>query len=200
VEVLEEAQMTVRNIDVGQLEGFTREYSKAPSNYTLGIEAKTIWEGHGLGNLAKVGPWTLGDEMIVKPTRDFSVQLGSWQEVGDAIGVENADDRLEPIEAALAGLCACVTEAITLNCARTNVDLESLEVRARLDVDPGPIVGAKDPADWDTTMRSVHIDVFAPGDFSDNDRMMIEEGATRSPVHHIFSRALDLDTEFHYER
>ena len=49
-------------------------------------------------------------------------------------------------------------------------------------------------------MRSVHIDVFAPGDFSDNDRMMIEEGATRSPVHHIFSRALDLDTEFHYER
>jgi uncharacterized OsmC-like protein len=147
-----------------------------------------------------VGPWTLGDEMIVKPTRDFSVQLGSWQEVGDAIGVENADDRLEPIEAALAGLCACVTEAITLNCARTNVDLESLEVRARLDVDPGPIVGAKDPADWDTTMRSVHIDVFAPGDFSDNDRMMIEEGATRSPVHHIFSRALDLDTEFHYER
>jgi hypothetical protein len=192
--------MTVRNIDVGQLEGFTREYTKAPSNYTLGIEAKTIWEGHGLGNLAKVGPWTLGDEMIVKPTRDFSVQLGSWQEVGDAIGVENADDRLEPIEAALAGLCACVTEAITLNCARTNVDLESLEVRARLDVDPGPIVGAKDPADWDTTMRSVHIDVFAPGDFSDNDRMMIEEGATRSPVHHIFSRALDLDTEFHYER
>jgi uncharacterized OsmC-like protein len=192
--------MTVRNIDVGQLEGFTREYSKAPSNYTLGIEAKTIWEGHGLGNLAKVGPWTLGDEMIVKPTRDFSVQLGSWQEVGDAIGVENADDRLEPIEAALAGLCACVTEAITLNCARTNVDLESLEVRARLDVDPGPIVGAKDPADWDTTMRSVHIDVFAPGDFSDNDRMMIEEGATRSPVHHIFSRALDLDTDFHYER
>ena len=192
--------MTVRNIDLDRLEGFTREYSSSPSSYTLGIEAKTIWEGHGLGNLAKVGPWTLGGEMIVKPTRDFSVQLGSWQEVGDAIGVENADDRLEPIEAALAGLCACVTEAITLNCARTKVDLESLEVRARLDVDPGPIVGAKDPADWDTTMRSVHVDVFAPGDFSDHDRMMIEEGATRSPVHHIFNRALGLDTEFHYER
>ena len=192
--------MTVRNIDLDQLEGFTREYTTSPESYTLGIEAKTIWEGHGLGNLAKVGPWTLGGEMIVKPTRDFSVQLGSWQEVGDAIGVENADDRMEPIEAALAGLCACVTEAITLNCARTKVDLESLEVRARLDVDPGPIVGAKDPADWDTTMRSVHVDVFAPGDFSDHDRTMIEEGATRSPVHHIFNRALDLDTQFHYER
>ena len=192
--------MTVRNIDLDQLEGFTREYTTSPESYTLGIEAKTIWEGHGLGNLAKVGPWRLGGEMIVKPTRDFSVQLGSWQEVGDAIGVENADDRMEPIEAALAGLCACVTEAITLNCARTKVDLESLEVRARLDVDPGPIVGAKDPADWDTTMRSVHIDVFAPGDFSDHDRTMIEEGATRSPVHHIFNRALDLDTQFHYER
>jgi uncharacterized OsmC-like protein len=197
---LEEAAMTVRNIDVGQLEGFTREYSKAPNNYVLGIEAKTIWEGHGLGNLAKVGPWTLGGEMIVKPTRDFSVQLGSWQEVGDAIGVENADDRMEPIEAALAGLCACVTEAITLNCARTKVDIENLEVKARLDVDPGPIVGAKDPTDWDTTMKSVQVDVHARGDFSEHDRTMIEEGATRSPVHHIFSRALDLQTQFHYAR
>jgi hypothetical protein len=40
--------------------------------------------------------WTLGGNPIEKPTRDFSVQVGSWQEVGDAIGVEAADDRLEP--------------------------------------------------------------------------------------------------------
>lgn len=191
--------MTVKNIDTQQLQAFVRDYGNAPENYALGIEARTIWEGHGLGNLAKVGPWTLGGETIVKPTRDFSVQMGSWQEVGQALGVENADDRLEPLEAALSGLCSCMTEAITLNCARTGVDLEGLEVNARVYVDPGPIVGAKDPTDWDKTMTSAQVDVTARGKFSKSDKAMIEEGATRSPVHHIFDRALQLDTNFIYQ-
>jgi uncharacterized OsmC-like protein len=193
-------EMPIPGINARQIDVFNKEYKASPQSFTLGLEARTIWEGRGLGNLGKVGPWKLGKQSMSKPARDFSVQLGSWQEVGDALGVEGADDRIEPVETALVALASCVTEAITLNCARTKVDLESLEVRARLDVDPGPIVGAKDPADWDTTMRSVHVDVFAPGDFSEHDRMMIEEGATRSPVHHIFNRALDLDTNFHYER
>jgi len=32
----------------------------------------------------------------------------------------------------------------------------------------------------------------------DADKKVIEEGATRSPVHHIFSRALRMDTKFSY--
>jgi uncharacterized OsmC-like protein len=191
--------MPVKNIDVAQLEAFNKQYADSPPSFTLGIEAKTTWEGRGLGNLAKVGRWSLGGNPIVKPTRDFSVQIGSWQEVGDAIGVEAADDRLEPIEVALAGLCSCVTEAITLNCARTNVDLEGLEVTAHVDVDPGPIVGARDPGEWTKSLTSVQVDITAHGEFSKHDKDMIEEGATRSPVHHIFSRALDLQKTFRYE-
>jgi hypothetical protein len=190
--------MAVKNIDVGQLEGFTKLYNDAPESYQLGIEAKTTWQGHGLGNLAKVGRWTLGGNAMEKPTRDFSVQVGSWQEVGDAIGVVAADDRLEPIELALAGLCSCVSEAVTLNCARTNVNLEGLEVTAHLDVDPGPIIGAGDPAEWAKSMKQVKVDVTAHGTFSAQDKKMIEEGATRSPVHSIFGRALDLKEDFHY--
>lgn len=125
---------------------------------------------------------------------------GSWQEVGDALGVEGADDRIEPVETALLALCSCVTEAITLNCARTGVDLEGVEVKANLDVDPGPIVGAKEPRDWEDTLKSVRLDVKARGKFSQKDKTMVEEGAERSPVHHIFSRALDLRTSFRYEQ
>jgi OsmC-like protein len=191
--------MAIQGIDAAQLEAFVKQYDDSPANFTLGLEAKTIWEGRGLGNLAKVGRWSLGGAAIVKPTRDFSVQMGSWQEVGDAIGVEAADDRLEPVEAALVGLCSCVTEAIALNCARTNVGLKGLEVSAHLDVDPGPIVGAKDPVDWHESLRKVKVDVTAHGNFSAHDKAMIEEGATRSPVHSIFSRALDLQTKYHYE-
>ena len=128
------------------------------------------------------------------------MQLGSWQEVGDALGVEGADDRIEPVETAMLALCSCVTEAITLNCARTGVDLEGVEVKANLDVDPGPIVGAKEPRDWEDTLRSIRLDVKARGRFSQRDKTMVEEGAERSPVHHIFSRALDMKTNFRYEQ
>jgi len=158
-----------------------------------------MWEGRGLGNLGKVGPWTLGGQPIVKPTRDFSVQLGSWKEVGDAIGVEGADDRIEPVEAALLALSSCVTEAITLNCARTGVPLEGLEVAANVDVDPGPILGVKDPSDWNSSLKFIHVNVTARGKFSERDRKLVEEGATRSPVHHIFSSGKQVKTTFRYE-
>lgn len=192
--------MPVERIDTQQLEAFNKEYSAAPANFMLGIEARTIWEGRGLGNLGKVGRWTLGGQPVEKPTRDFSVQLGSWKEVGDALGVIGADDRIEPIEAALMGLASCVSEAVVLNCARTGVNLEGLEVKAGVDVDPGPITGAKDPSDWDNTLKTVQVDVTARGDFSEQDRMRIEESAKRSPVHYMFGRTGLLTTSFRYEK
>src|SRR5947208_1772522 len=189
----------VKGINAQQLETFNRQYAASPTKFTLGLQAKTTWEGHGLGNLGKVGKWTLGGQPIEKPTRDFSVQLGSWKEVGDAIGVEGADDRIEPVEAALLGLSSCVTEAIVLNCARTGVKLEGLEVKAHADVDPGPIVGPKDPSDWDNTLKRITVDVTARGDFSGDERKNIESGAKRSPVRYMFSKTGLLKTNFHYE-
>ena len=191
--------MVVKGIDVKQLEAFNKQYAASPAKFTLGLQAKTTWEGRGLGNLGKVGRWTLGGQPIEKPTRDFSVQLGSWKEVGDAIGVEGADDRIEPVEAALLALCSCVTEAITLNCARTGAPLEGLEVNANVDVDPGPIIGVKDPSDWNTSLKTINVDVTARGKLSERDRKMVEEGATRSPVHHIFGSGKQVKTTFRYE-
>jgi uncharacterized OsmC-like protein len=193
------ATMPIEGIDTHQLEKFNEQYASAPKNFELGIESRTIWEQKGLGNLGKVGRWTLGGQAIEKPTRDFSVQLGSWKEVGDAIGVEGADDRIEPIEAALLGLSSCVTEAIVLNCARTGVKLDGLEVRAHADVDPGPITGAKDPSDWDNTLKQITVEVTAHGDFSGDERKTIEDGAKRSPVRYMFGKTGLLKTNFHYE-
>jgi len=189
----------VKGINAQQLEGFNKQYAASPEKFTLGLQAKTVWEGQGLGNLGKVGRWTLGGQPIEKPTRDFSVQLGSWKEVGDAIGVEGADDRIEPVEAALLALSSCVTEAITLNCARTGVPLEGLEVAANVDVDPGPIIGVKDPSDWNNSLKTIQVNVTARGKLSERDRKMVEEGATRSPVHHIFSSGKQVKTTFRYE-
>jgi uncharacterized OsmC-like protein len=189
----------VKGIDASQIEAFNKGYRDAPSNYTLGIDGRSIWEGRGLGNLGKVGPWSMGGQAMEKPTRDFSVQIGSWREVGDALGVIGADDRIEPIEAAMLGLASCVSEAITLTCAARGVALEGLEAKAHVDVDPGPITGAKEPSDWDRTLKSVRVDVTVKGDLSAADRAVVEDGAKRSPVHYMFSKTGLLKTEFHYK-
>jgi uncharacterized OsmC-like protein len=190
--------MAVPGIDPYQIEAFNKEYEASPRSFTLGLEARSVWEGRGLGNLGKVGPWKLGMLPITKPTRDFSLQLGSWQEMGVALGVEGAEDRVEPLEAALVALASGVTEAIVLNCARTGVDLKGLEVKTGASVDPGPITGARDPEDWVRTLQAVEVEVTARGVLSEHDRERIEEGARRSPVHHLFSRAVDLRTSFRY--
>jgi uncharacterized OsmC-like protein len=192
--------MSVSGINARQIDAFNKEYKASPQSFTLGLEARTIWQGRGLGNLGKVGPWKLGKQSMAKPARDFSVQLGSWQEVGDALGVEGADDRIEPVETALVALASCVTEAIALNCARTGVNLRGLEVKTSVDVDPGPITGATEPSDWDRTLKTVKMDVTAKGDLSKRDQQMIEEGATRSPVHHVFNRGVELKTTFKYQK
>jgi len=190
--------MAIEGIDGRQVSAFAREYAGSPSSFLLGLQATTVWEGRGLGNLGKVGPWSLGGQVIAKPARDFSLQLGSWQEVGDALGVVGADDRIEPVETALLGLASCVTEAIVLTCSRTDVPLTALQVTAKVDIDPGPIVGATEPADWDRSLRNVSVDVAVSGDLSERDKRKIEDGATRSPVRFLFSKTGLLQTTFSY--
>src|SRR5437879_12450143 len=105
--------MAVEGIDARQIEAFNRGYRDAPSNFTLGIDARSVWEGRGLRNLGKVGPWSLGGQLLEKPTRDFSLQIGAWREVGDALGVIGADDRMERTEPAMLGFASCGNEATT---------------------------------------------------------------------------------------
>jgi hypothetical protein len=51
-------QMTadaVEGINARQIDAFNSSYKAAPSNFTLGINGRSLWEGRGLGNLGKVG-------------------------------------------------------------------------------------------------------------------------------------------------
>ncbi len=86
----------------------------ATEKFTLGIEAKTMWEGHGLGNLAKVGQWRLGGQPISK------------------------------------------------------------------------------------SLKAINLNATARGKLSDQHKAMVEEGARRSPVHHIFSSGKQVKTTFKY--
>src|SRR6266480_3478834 len=94
VESVAAERTAVEGIDAKQIEAFNKGYREAPSNFMHAIDARSVWEGRGLGNLGEVGPWTLGGQRMGKATRDFSLQIRSWREVGDALGVVGADDRI----------------------------------------------------------------------------------------------------------
>lgn len=174
---------SVPGIDARKLEEFNRYAEANPGDVVLDLEATTIWEGHGVENLGKIGRWTLAGQTIDKPTRDFSIQFGAWKEVEQEIGIEGAHDRIEPMEAALAGMASCVSTAITLNAAREGITLGELKVTAKATVDPRVLLGVVPVEEAEACMKSVDVEISVGGDLSKAEKEKILEMARRSPVH-----------------
>lgn len=192
---METTVSAIPGFDVEKLEAFNAFAAENPNDVVLGIEAKTIWEGHGGDSLGKVGPWQLAAQHIEKPTRDYSIQFGAWKEVADAIGVEGAHDKLEPVEAALAAVCSCVTWAICISAAREGLAFEGLEVKARAKVDPRVLLGIVPVEEAASCLQKVEMDINVQGEnISDDERNRIANMAKRSPVHSLISHANSIYT------
>lgn len=184
---METTLSTRMGFNVEKMEAFNAYAAEHPNEVLLGIEAKTIWEGRSGESLGKIGPWQLGGQRIAKPTRDYSIQFGAWKEVADAIGMEAPGDKIEPVEAALAAVCSCVTWAITINAAREGLTLDGLEVKARAKVDPRVLLGIVPVEEAASCLQVVEMAIDVRGDLTDDDRQRIAEMAKRSPVHALIS-------------
>lgn len=177
----------IPGFNVQAMEAFNKTAAENPNDVVLGLEAKSIWEGSGIENLGKIGPWEMAGQKISKESRDFSIQFGAWKEVEEALGMPGAHDRVEPMEAALAGMASCVSTAITLNAARQGIGLEQLEVTAKAKVDPRVLLGIVPVEEAQSCLMSVDVEIKAEGNLSDADREQILESAHRSPVHAMVS-------------
>jgi uncharacterized OsmC-like protein len=186
--------------DTEKLEQFVGYATQNPNDVVLGIEAKAIWESEAGESLGKIGPWSLAGQRMEKPTRDYSIQFGAWKEVADAIGVEGARDKIEPVEAALAGMCACVTYAICINAAREGVSFEGLQVSARATVDPRVLLGIVPADEAASCLQSVDMDIEVKGDLTETDRNRIREMAKRSPVHALVTHPNTIHTSVKLSR
>ncbi len=186
---------SIPGFNTDKLDKFSKEANANPDSVLLGLEAKTIWEGYAVENLAKIGPWTLGGQTIDKPERDYSIQFGAWKEVEQAIGIEGAHDRIEPMEAALAAMASCVSTAITINAAREGLSFDGLEVTARATVDPRVLLGIVPAAEAESCMKSVDVEIKVDGDLTDAQRQQILRMAERSPVHAMVSGSNSIRTQ-----
>ena len=185
-----ETMSTIPGFNVATMENFAGYAAENPNDVQLGLKAKVIWTGRAGHSTAKIGPWALAGQAIEKPSRDFSLQFGAWKEVEEAIGVEGADDKLEPVEVALAAMCGCVNWAICINAALEGVSFDTLEVSAKAIVDPRVLLGILPIEEASSCLQHVSMEINVQGEnLTDEDKRRIEEMAHRSPVHSMIRHA-----------
>ncbi|MCU4750520.1 OsmC family protein [Halobacteria archaeon AArc-curdl1] len=184
-------QQTAHGIDLETLEGFAEHAAENPETVQLGLGASATYEGTAAHSLAKVNSYELGGETIARDTREYTVPYGAWKEVLDAGGWLGATDRLEPIEAALSALAACINVGISINAAANGVEIDHLETRVRTDFDPAVLFSLKELKEADTVYENLTAEVEIDGEDLDQD--LIDEWARRAPVYTLVSLAQDID-------
>ncbi|MFC4248133.1 OsmC family protein [Natribaculum luteum] len=177
-------------IDLETLEGFAEHAAEHPEDVQLGLGASATYEGTCAHSLAKVDSYVLGDETIDRETREYTIPYGGWKEVLEAGGWVGATDRMEPIEAALSALAACINVGITVNAVASGVDVEHLQTRVRTDFDPGVLFSLADLEEAGTVFENTTAEVEIEADGLDPD--MIDEWARRAPVYTLVSRNQDV--------
>ena len=177
-------------VDTDELEDFVEFAAENPDQVRLGLGARSTYEGTCAHSLAHVDSYVLGDERIVRETRQYTIPYGGWKEVLDAGGWVGATDRMEPIEAALSALAACINVGITVNAVANGVDVEQLQTRVRTDCDPGVLFSVRDLEDADSVFEHLTAEIEIEGQDVDEDQ--VDEWARRAPVYTLVSLGQDV--------
>jgi uncharacterized OsmC-like protein len=189
-ETMTDDRQTMHGIDLETLEEFAKHAAENPEAVQLGLGASATYEGTAAHSLAKIDSYDLGGETIARETREYTVPYGAWKEVLDAGGWVGATDRIEPIEAALSALAACINVGITINAAANGVDFDHLRTRVRTDFDPAVLFSLAELKEADSVYENLTAEVEIDGEDIDDD--LIDEWARRAPVYTLLSLAQDI--------
>ncbi|OYR38495.1 OsmC family protein [Halorubrum sp. Eb13] len=184
-------QHTSHGIDLETLEGFAEHAADDPEAVQLGLEASATYEGTAAHSLAKIDSYELGGETVARDTHEYTIPYGGWKEVLEAGGWIGATDRMEPIEAALSALAACINVGITINAAANDVDIDHLQTRVRTDFDPAVLFSLKELKEADSAFENLTAEIEIDGEDLDQDQ--IDEWARRAPVYTLVSLAQDVE-------
>jgi len=183
-------QRLSHGIDPETLEAFAAHAAENPEAVQFGLGASAVYEGTAAHSLAKVDSYELGGETIARDTREYTIPFGAWKEVLDHAGWVGATDRLEPIEAALSALAACLNVGISINAAANGVDIDHLRTRVRTDFDPAVLFCLAELKEGDSVYENLTAEIEIEGEGIDDD--LIDEWARRAPVYTLISLAQDI--------
>ena len=186
----DENQIT-HGVELETLEGFAQHASEHPEEVQLGLGASAAYEGTCAHSLAQIDSYELGGETIARETREYTIPYGGWKEVLDAGGWVGATDRIEPVEAALSALAACINVGISINAVASGVDIDTLQTRVRADFDPAVLFSLAELGEADSVFENLTAEIEIEGDDLDAD--LVDEWARRAPVYTLVSLAQDVD-------
>ncbi|WP_331236030.1 OsmC family protein [Natronorarus salvus] len=181
----------MHGVELDRLDAFAERAAEHPDAITLGLGARSTYEGTCGHSLSKVDSYTLGDEVIVRETRDYTIPYGGCKELLDAGGWIGATDRMDPIEGALAALAACINVGITVNAVANGVDVEGLQTRVRTEVDPRVLFSLADLTEADGVFENLTVEIEIEGEALEKD--LVDEWARRAPVYTLVSLAQDVE-------
>ena len=185
--------MTTRqNINIDTLEEFRSFLNANPEKGKLHLEAKATYEGQAGRSVIHVGPFALDDTVIDLPTRHYDFAFGARREIEEMIGVEDASDRMEPVEMALASTAACLINSITLNAARMGINTAGLEITVRTTLDPRLLFALTSPDEHGTCIGEIEYDVKISGEVSDEEMETIRKLCRYSPVHAMMAETINI--------
>jgi uncharacterized OsmC-like protein len=180
-------------MDLGRLEAFRKSLEANP--VILGLEARSVWEGHSGRSTVHIGPYDLGGQHIDRDTRHYTIPYGAWREVEEAVGFVGPTDRVEPVEMALGAVAACLTNSIALNAPRNGINLEGMEITVRADVDPSVLFEVKGPESHTSCIPKIITEVKVKGNITDEQIKTIERLVHYSPVHGMVEYANTVETK-----
>lgn len=171
----------IHGMDIRLLKTMRARLSSAPSAPVVGgVEARAVWEGRLNRSLVHIGPFTFQGRRISRPNRHFTIPFGVWCEAEQMMGVDSPSDRIEPQEALLASLAACINTAIVVNASLEGIELEEMETIVRKKIDPSVVLGVKSPG---PEHYSIVYEVRVKGkDLTEERLARLEEFVARSPV------------------
>ena len=183
----------VKGMDLDKLEAFRSSIKANP--VILGLEARSIWEGHSGRSTVHIGPYSLAGQQINRETRQYTIPYGAWREVEEAIWFEGPTDRVEPVEMALGAVAACLTNSISLNAPRNGINIDELEIKVRADVDPSVLFEVRGPEDHTSCIPKIVTEVRVKGDITDAQLKEIERLVHYSPVHGMVEYSNTVETK-----
>ncbi len=171
----------VHGMDLDKLEAFRTAINENP--VILGLESRSVWEGHTGRNTSHIGPFELNGKRIDREDRQYKIQYGAWKEVEETFGAVAPEDRMEPVEMVLSAIGACLSNSIGLNAARHGIQLDGMEITVRADVDPSVLFEVKGPEAHTSCIPNISCDVKVKGDLTDEQLATIQRLIAYSPVH-----------------
>ncbi|WP_435360117.1 OsmC family protein [Haloarchaeobius sp. DFWS5] len=136
-----------------------------------------------------VGEFVMGDQP--KGTdREHTIEFGLPAELEEAMGFTEVSDHCEAVEAALAGLTACINGTIEYNAIREGIAVEDVTTTVAVPVDTRVLLGIHDVDRADEMLGDLSIEVQVTGtDLTEAEIDRIKTFPQRSPVFNLLTRA-----------